>query len=119
MIPTKLPLVQPITGRQFFEASDIIDGLSGREIKNALLKMLLNKSDDSTHVFSFSDIKEAMQNKMAELKALRDEEDRILKQKILKALKEKAETAKAESEAKQKLDEQSTPEDTDTPDNAK
>lgn len=99
MIPSKLPLAQPITGRQLFEASDIVEGLSGREIKNALLKMLLNKSDTPRYQFSFGDIKEAMNAKMAEIHAIREEENRIVKQRILKALKEKNEMAKAENEA--------------------
>jgi len=106
MIPSRLPLAQPITGRQLFEASDIVDGLSGREIKNALLKMLLNQSDHPDHLFTFEDIKEAMYAKMAEIAAIREEENRIVKQKILKALAEKNEMAKAENEAKEKAEEQ-------------
>ena len=108
MIPSKLPLSQPLTGRQLFEASDMIDGLSGREIKNALLKMLLNKSDTPAHQFSFDDIREAMQAKMEEIHAIREEENRIVKQKILKALAEKNEMAKAENEAKEKQEQEKT-----------
>lgn len=99
MIPTKLPLKRKISGRELFEASDIVEGLSGREIKNAMLKMLLNKSDDPEHLFTFEDIKEAMRGKMLEIAAIRQEENRILKQKITKALTEKNEMAKAEHEA--------------------
>jgi len=106
MIPAKLPLAQPITGRQLFEASDIIDGLSGREIKNAMLKMLLNHSDTPDHRFTFDDIKEAMHAKMAEIAAIREEENRIVKQKIMKALAEKSEMLKAENEAKEKAEQQ-------------
>lgn len=100
MTPSKLPLERVITDDEFLEISDIIDGLAGREIKNALLKMLLNKADNPDHCFTVDDYKEAMTAKMDELAALRAEENRILEEKILKALKEKGAMEKAEQEAK-------------------
>ena len=98
MTPSKLPLARPFTDDELLEVSDIIEGLSGREIKNALLKMLLNKADYPNHLFTIDDYKEAMNAKMAEIAALRAEENRILEEKILKALKEKGAMAKAEKE---------------------
>lgn len=99
MTPSKLPLSRKISDNEFLEVSDIIDGLSGREIKNAMLKMLLSKAENPRHQFSIEDYKEAMKAKMDELAALRAEENRILEEKILKAVKEKGAMAKAEKEA--------------------
>ncbi len=98
MLPSKLPLQRKITGRELFEMSDLIEGLSGREIKNAILKMLLVNSDNPSHVFTLYDIKNAMISKMKEIESIRAEENRILVTKISKALIEKNEMAKAEKQ---------------------
>lgn len=104
MTPTKLPLARSFNDDELLEVSDIIDGLSGREIKNALLKMLLNKADTPNHIFTIDDYKDAMNAKMAEIAALRAEENRIMEEKILKALKEKGAMAKAEKEQQDQED---------------
>ncbi len=112
--PSKLPLARPFTEDELLEVSDIIEGLSGREIKNALLKMLLNKADNPNHLFTIGDYKEAMNAKMAEIAALRAEENRILEEKILKALKEKGAMAKAEKEMQEDKAVQNSQEQEDT-----
>lgn len=73
MIPSKLPLRLPFTEDVYMEASAIIDGLAGREIKNAILKMLLSKADQPNYQFCADDLYEAMTNKKKELDSLHQE----------------------------------------------
>ncbi len=70
MIPKRLPLVSSFTDEQYMEASGLIEGIAGREIKNAILKMLLNKADRVDYRFTIDDLFEALTNKMDELKTL-------------------------------------------------
>lgn len=97
MLPKKLPIDSVITDVQFLEASDLIDGLSGREIKSAVLEMIIQKADHNTPdvSFSFEDLKNSLSHKKQVLTALKEEEDLRLKKKIEKKLKEKAEEARA------------------------
>lgn len=97
MLPKKLPIDSVITDDQFLEASDLIDGLSGREIKSAILEMIIEKADHKTPgvSFSFEDLKNSLSHKKQVLTALKEEEDLRLKKKIEKKLKEKAEEARA------------------------
>lgn len=98
-IPSRLPIDSPITNEQFLEVSAQIEGFSGREIKSAILSMLLNKADISKPdvVFSFEDLHSAMIKKKDEKDNLKAEENKLLKEKITKKLKEKAIEAEANS----------------------
>mgnify|MGYP004467692299 CR=1 FL=1 len=73
MIPSKLPLATVLTDEDFLNASNLIEGLAGREIKNAILKMLLEFDEDSTHLFSVEDICNAMKQKKKEIEQLHTE----------------------------------------------
>lgn len=108
MIPTKLPIVKPFTDEQFMEASALIDGFSGREIKGAILDMLLSKAESGKFdiVFSIDDLYEALKKKKKAKMELKAEEERRIKNKIEKKLKEKA--AEAEALKEQKSDETKT-----------
>lgn len=75
MIPSKLPLAAILTDEDFLNASELIDGLAGREIKNAVLKMLLEFAEDSTHLFTAEDICNAMKQKKGEIEQLHAEID--------------------------------------------
>lgn len=75
MIPSKLPLAAILTDEDFLNASGLIDGLAGREIKNAVLKMLLEFAEDSTHLFTAEDICNAMKQKKKEIEQLHTEID--------------------------------------------
>lgn len=75
MIPQKLPLQCKLTDEDFLKASELVEGLAGREIKNAILKMLLAKADNPSYAFSSEDICEAMRRKKAELDDLHKEID--------------------------------------------
>ena len=59
----------------YLKASDFIDGLAGREIKNALLKMLLGFANKPTHQFTAEDICNAMRKKKEEIEHLHSEID--------------------------------------------
>lgn len=75
MIPSKLPLIAPMNDEDFLKASELIEGLAGREIKNAILKMLLLFAKEPDHKFSSEDICNAMKRKKEELDKLHSEID--------------------------------------------
>ena len=74
-IPKRLPLTSLLTEDDFLKASDFIDGLAGREIKNAILKMLLAFANEPTHKFTAEDICNAMKQKKEEIEQLHSEID--------------------------------------------
>lgn len=106
MIPSRLPILSPFTDEQYLEASALIDGFSGREIKGAILDLILSKADinNSDIVFTIKDLYDTLRKKQEAKKELKAEEERRIKSKIEKKLKEKA----AEAEALKKVDEQNT-----------
>lgn len=91
-LPPFLPIEKPFTDEEILEVSEIIDGFSGREIKNAILSMLLKKAGEygKDSIFVIDDLKQAMQTKKEELERLKAEENERLKLKISTKLKEKA-----------------------------
>lgn len=111
MIPSRLPLVAPFTDNQIMEAAALIDGFSGREIKGAILELLLTKADINNADVSFSidDLNDVLKKKKQEKADLKAEEERRVKKKIERKLKEKAEEARAlkeqESDTKSENDE--------------
>ena len=118
MIPSKLPLSKAITEEEFLEASDLIDGFSGREIKGAMLEMLLAKAGvENDHLFSIEDIKSSLKKKKESMDRLKEQETQRLKDKIMKSANEQAEIAHAKNEELKKLEEQKgTSEDEDSED---
>ena len=115
-IPSKLPLDRPFTDEEFLETSDLIDGLAGREIKNALLDMLTTKANEcgADAVFTIDDLKAAMIRKKESIAALKAEENLILKEKITRKLTEKGMEEAAIQEAKENKSEGNATE-TETP----
>lgn len=91
-LPPYMPLERPFTDDEILEVSDIIEGFSGREIKNAILSMLLKKAGEygEKSIFVIDDLKQTMANKKEEVERLKAEENSRLKEKISKKLKEKA-----------------------------
>lgn len=102
MIPTKLPLSEPISKETLDEASDILEGFSGREIKSAVLELLLGKAEkDPTNItFSSIDFINAFKKKKMQQEQLKNEERKIMKEKILRKLSEKSEETRLENELK-------------------
>lgn len=102
MIPTKLPLSEPISKETLDEASDILEGFSGREIKTAVLELLLGKAekDPTNIIFSSIDFINAFKKKKMQKEQLKNEERRIMKEKILRKLSEKSEETRLENELK-------------------
>ena len=100
MLPKQLPLAVPFTDEQIMEASAVIDGFSGREIKVAILDMLLSKADliNPNIVFSYEDLFSALSKKKESKDRLKAEEETLLKEKIAKKLREKAKVAEMEVE---------------------
>lgn len=101
MIPSKLPVDKPFTDEDFIEGSKLIEGFSGREIKGAILDLLLSKANpnDPSIVFSIEDLFSALIKKQTTKKELKAEEERRIKNKIEKKLKEKAAEAEALKQA--------------------
>ena len=95
MLPSRLPLEAPFTTEQLMTASAMIEGFSGREIKGAILELLLSKAGSEKPLISFEDLCSVFRKKFLEKKELKEQEELRIKQKIEKKLKEKA----AENEA--------------------
>lgn len=71
----KLKILSTMTDEDYLKASEMIDGFAGREIKNAILKMLLAHVKEPAHVFTAENLYDAMQQKSEELKHLHSEID--------------------------------------------
>ena len=97
MIPSRLPVDKPFTDEEYLEGSKLIEGFNGREIKGAILDLLLSKAEQTncSIVFSIEDLYSILQKKQAAKKELKAEEERRIKNKIEKKLKEKAAEAEA------------------------
>ncbi len=54
MIPAKLPVDKSFTYEEFMEASKIVEGFSGREIKGAILDLLLSKAEPNNNAIKFT-----------------------------------------------------------------
>ena len=103
-VMTKYLPKENITSEDYLSASEICEGLSGREIKNAIFEMLLRKVDaGSDYIFRADDIKESLSLKMASIKELKDEHIRQQKEKIRKSIKESSEQSKLEEEVREEL----------------
>ena len=106
MLPSKMPLDHRFTQEELLEASDLIDGFAGREIKNAILTMLLEQSNDlnlDNPVFSFDDLKSALAKKKEQIEKLKAEEKERRKEKIAKRLQDKFEEEAAYENKKRNL----------------
>lgn len=100
MIPAKLPKDHEFTEEEYLEASDLIEGLSGREIKTAIQTMLLNEAAEhgKDAIFTIDILKEALKSKKESIEKLKAEEQLRLKAKITKKLQEKSMENKAMEE---------------------
>ena len=76
MLPSKMPLEHRFTQEELLEASDLIDGFAGREIKNAILTMLLDKASLGLEnpIFTLDDLKSALTKKKEQIDKLKAEE---------------------------------------------
>lgn len=103
MIPSRLPVSKPFTDEDFLEGSKLIEGFSGREIKGAILDLLLSKAEQNNPniIFSIDDLYSALSKKQTAKKELKAEEERRIKNKIEKKLKEKAAEAEALKQVKE------------------
>ncbi|MCQ2234882.1 MAG: ATP-binding protein [Paludibacteraceae bacterium] len=106
MIPAKVPTDHKFTEDEYLEASELVDGLSGREIKTAIQTMLLNEAaaHGKEAIFTIDILKDALKAKKESIEKLKAEEQLRLKEKISKKLQEKSMENKAIEE---QADEQS------------
>lgn len=95
LIPVGLPLAAPLTADDLLRAADAIDGLAGREIKQAVKTLLFRKAaeDGDKAVFSADDLVEAMAAKKKEVDELANEE----------AARKKAENEKKKQKIKESM----------------
>lgn len=105
MLPSKLPVEHHFTKDELLEASDLIEGFAGREIKNAILTMLLDKAGAGLDnpIFTFDDLKAALTAKKEQMEKLKAEETERRKAKITKRLQERIEEDAAYEQKKSKL----------------
>lgn len=90
LIHTKLPMESSLSEEELGVLSDITDGFSGRELKNAVLEVLLRKAkiDGENAIFKYIDFEEGFEKKKASLELLKREITADKEKKILKALSE-------------------------------
>ena len=91
-IPSSLPHDSTIDSKAMLEEAKLIEGFSGRDIKNAVLDMLLRKADENAEdaCFCINDLHAALTAKSEQKKQLKVEEQRSLKERIARKLEEKA-----------------------------
>ncbi len=91
-LPPFMPKERDFTDEEILEISENIEGFAGREIKNAILSMLLKKAGESGEesIFVIEDLKQAMLSKKEEISRLKAEDNERLKSKISNKLQEKA-----------------------------
>lgn len=89
-IPPRLPLACAFTDAELTELSQMLDGLSGREIKGAIQECLLSKAfaEGSNAIFRFDDFLLAFERKREALKKLASEKPGDKKAAIFKAMQE-------------------------------
>ncbi|MBD5286003.1 MAG: AAA family ATPase [Bacteroides sp.] len=90
LIPIKLPIVTPLSVEELEHLAEITEGFSGRELKNAILEVLLRKAkkDGKNAIFGYLDFKEGFEKKKESLALLKKEKTADKEKKILKALSE-------------------------------
>ena len=90
-IPEVLPHDDTLCEAAILEESKQIEGFSGRDIKNAVLDMLLRKAgeDKENSIFCLDDLHNALMAKVEQKRQLREEEQRTLKIRISQKLREK------------------------------
>ena len=105
MLPSKMPLDHRFTQNELLEASDLIEGFAGREIKNAILTMLLDKASQnlSNPIFTLEDLKVALTKKKEQIEKLKAEENNRRKAKIAKRLQDRLEEDAAYENRKRNL----------------
>lgn len=105
MLPSKMPLDHRFTQDELLEASDLIEGFAGREIKNAILTMLLDKAslNLSNPIFTLEDLKVALTKKKEQIEKLKAEENDRRKAKIAKRLQDRLEEDAAYENRKRNL----------------
>ena len=110
MLPSKMPLEHRFTHEELLEASDLIDGFAGREIKNAILTMLLDKASLGLEnpIFTLEDLKTALSKKKEQIDKLKAEEKERRKEKIAKRLQDKLEEDAAYENQKHNLRDKKT-----------
>lgn len=93
MLPSKLPMEHRPTTEELLESSELIDGFAGREIKSAILTMLLDKAglEEESPLFTIDDLKSALTKKKEQIEKLKEEEKQRRKDKIIKKLEDKFE----------------------------
>ncbi|MBR6962553.1 MAG: AAA family ATPase [Prevotella sp.] len=86
-IPSKLPLLSPLSESDYKNLSVLMEGLSGREIKGAILECMLNKVslDGNNSIFSYEDFRIAFEKKQESIKKLQEEKNKDKRGKILEA----------------------------------
>lgn len=105
MTPSKLPMSMPLTDDEYRTLSKIVDGFSGREIKNCLLDLFLAKAtaEQENARFTFADFEDGFKKKKEELEKLKKERESEKKKKILNAIERQSDEISKKSNAENKM----------------
>lgn len=98
-IPSKLPLAHDLSQEDYDRIGKCGEGLSGREIKNAIFELLLKKAGKCGNpIFSSEDFSEALTAKIESNKRVAQEKDRMIKERIMKKIAERVQEKEMEKE---------------------
>ncbi|MCR5545453.1 MAG: AAA family ATPase [Lachnospiraceae bacterium] len=88
-LPPRLPFESTLTDEDFNMLSKTLEGLSGREIKGAILECMLNKVSlyGESSSFSFDDFLKSFNKKIESIKKLQEEKNNQKAEKIIQAFK--------------------------------
>lgn len=90
-IPPRLPLKHPFTDGDFKKIGECGEGLSGREIKNAVFELLLERAgNEEVAIFSPEDFANALTAKVESNKRIEEEKNRHIKDRIMKKMTEQS-----------------------------
>lgn len=89
-LPPRIPYKNGVslTDEEFIELSNIIDGFSGREIKNAVLKTLCAVAEKEVREFEFADFKFGFENAKKEFDEMKTARGGVDKTKLEKTISE-------------------------------
>lgn len=104
LIPSRIPLSHTFTEQDFIDIGKCGEGLSGREIKNAIFELMLSKASGNENiVFHPQDFAQALHLKLEKNKQIEEEKNRIIKERIMRKMAEKVQELKYEKEQENKI----------------
>ena len=100
VLPSQIPFDHILTEEEYTELSKIIEGFSGREIKNAILDLLMTKAklQGNKAIFTYEDLSTTFTKKQEEKKVLKSQHSERIKHRVIQKLADEAEERQIEKE---------------------